>query len=251
MSFRDVFLSPHQDDVCFSLAATVLARRGGQLVNIYTQSEYSLAPVPVFENKEARTTYITNIRTEEDRNFADACGLVRHDLLFKEPSFSGIHPLDVTGIQGDIDCLSGVLVGFLIGLHQTDGISKPSLFCPLGIGGHRNHLAVLAVIAKALPRLRRLYDVYFYEDLYYASNQSARNEGLSRAAAMLNGERLTRIVTPLSPDDFERKMSLVGAYSSQHRGQPRPSCFVPAAPDAGGPHEAFWALSPLNASSSE
>jgi hypothetical protein len=249
MSFTDVFLSPHQDDVCFSLAATALARRGGQLVNIYTQSEYSIAPVPVFENREARITYITNMRTEEDRKFAAAGNLVRHDLMFKEPGLSGIHPLDVTDIQVDIDCLSGVLVDFLIGLHQPDGINKPSLFCPMGIGGHRNHLAVLGVIAKALPRLRRLYDMYFYEDLYYASDQSARNEGLSRATAILNGERLARIVTPLSPEDFARKMSLVGTYSSQHRGQPQPSYFVPAAPDAGGPHEAFWSLSPSSASS--
>lgn len=248
MSFADVFLSPHQDDVCFSLASTVRARQGGQLVNIYTQSEYALAPVPVFENREARVTYITNMRTEEDRKFAAASNLARHDLMLKEPSFSGIHPLDLTDIRVDVDSLSGVLVDRLIGLHQKiDGVNKPSLFCPTGIGGHRNHLAVLMVVAGALPRLRRLYDMYFYEDLHYASNHSLRNEGLSRAAVILGGERLTRMVTPLSPEDFARKMSLVGAYSSQHRGQPRPAHFVPAAPDAGGPHEAFWSLSPSGA----
>lgn len=39
-----VFISPHYDDVCFSFAATALECQGGQLINVFTQSDCTVVP---------------------------------------------------------------------------------------------------------------------------------------------------------------------------------------------------------------
>jgi hypothetical protein len=239
-----VFISPHHDDVCFSLAGMVVTRRGGQLVNVFTQSDYAVVPMPFFEDRGKRIKYITDLRTAEDLAFAHACKLTRHDLMLEESSALGIHPFDLTGIGPDVELLDSVLIEYVVGLaRQLNASSNPTLYCPMGIGGHRNHVAVLLAVVKALPRLRNLYEICFYEDLHYASRGGHRNAGLSRFLRLLRAEKLNRRVLLLAPELFAKKMTLVQGYRSQHRRTVRTADFIPAAPDVHDPHEAVWVLS--------
>jgi hypothetical protein len=240
---KAVFISPHHDDVCFSMAATALLCQGGQLINVFTQSDYAVAQTPLFENRNERIRYVTSLRTREDQIFAEACNLTRHDLMLEEPSLIDIHPFDLTDSQIEAKRLDSILIDYVIGLSQVNIGNKSDLFCPMGIGGHRDHVSVLTAVVNALPRLRDSYNLYFYEDLHYASRGDCRNLGLLRFSRMLKGEQPTRRVLALTPELFIRKMKLVSIYSSQHEGQPRASDFIPAAKDIREPHEAVWALS--------
>ena len=164
--------------------------------------------------------------------------------MLKEPSLLGIHPFDLTGLQAEVERLDSVLIDYVIGLQQAKDGRKPILFCPMGIGGHRNHVSVLMAVAKALPRLRKLYDLYFFEDLHYASNENNRNAGLLRFSRMLKGYRVTRRIIALTPELLAQKMKLVGIYSSQCKGKPRALDYTPATTGIRQPHEAVWVLSP-------
>ena len=238
-----VFISPHHDDVCFSMAATALASQGGQLINVFTQSNYLVVPTPSFEKENERIRYITSLRAREDQIFADTCKLTRHDLMLEEPPLLGLHPFDLTGLQAEVERLDATLIDYVMGLRQTKSCNKPALFCPMGIGGHRNHVSVLMAVMNALPRLRELYDPYFYEDLHYASRGDYRSAGLLRFSRMLKGQRMARRANVLTPELFAQKMKLISIYFSQHGGKLQASDFIPATMHIREPHEAVWAPS--------
>ena len=242
MSATDIFLSPHHDDVCFSLAATVLARRGGELINLFTRSEHVAAKLALPADRRARVREVTRLRTEEDRAYAARSLLRRHDLMLAEPSLLGFHPFSTRELAREVEQLSGPLLELLERLRTREHPAGLTLFCPMGIGGHRNHLATLAAVAGNLPRIRQFCRVFLYEDLPYASKPAARTRGVASALRLLSDERLLRLVVPLSAQSFAEKMRVVGGYASQHAGPPAPAQFIPASPLARGPHEALWRL---------
>lgn len=239
---RAVFLSPHHDDVCYSLAGTVAAIGGGDLVDLFTRSTYVERAMPLPADPAARVEAVTRLRAAEDEAFAARCGLERHDLGLDEPGLRGRTSFDLRALRSEVERLSAPLLGLLERLAARDRSQRAMLFCPLGIGGHVNHVATLVAVAAALPRLSPSYRVYFYEDLHYASRADAREAGLERARRALRGAALVRRAVPLSPRRFADKLALVALYRSQHRGEPDPSRFTPAAPGAAGPHEAVWSF---------
>ena len=236
----NIYLSPHHDDICFSLAATVQRRRGGQLVNLFTRAEHVLARTRLPRNREARVREVTRLRTTEDQEFAAESSLTRHDLMLDEPALLGIHAFDTTNLDPEIKLLQGPLMELLQGFFLRQGPAGSALFCPMGIGGHRNHLSTLIAVAENLPRLKRSCRIFLYEDLPYASNPVARARGVARALKIMRGEPLARLILPLSSEAFTEKLRSVGLYASQHPGPPPASSFIPAAPDVTGPHEALW-----------
>lgn len=239
---RAVFLSPHHDDVCFSLAGSVVAMGGGDLVDLFTRSAYVERAMTLPADPAERVEAVTRLRTAEDEAFAARCGLERHDLGLDEPGLRGRTSFDLSALRPEVERLSAPLLALLERLAAREGSQRAMLFCPLGIGGHVNHVATLVAVAAALPRLTPRYRVYFYEDLHYASRAGARETGLERARRALRGAALARRAVPLSPRRFADKMALVALYRSQHRGEPDPSRFTPAAPGAAGPHEAVWSF---------
>ena len=100
-----IFLSPHNDDVCFSLAG-LAERTGGDLVSIFTLSEYVASPIPLPTDRARRMAAITALRREEDTRFAQAAGLVRHDLALAEPPVTGLGPFEHTRIGEEVSLLS-------------------------------------------------------------------------------------------------------------------------------------------------
>ena len=225
------------------MAATALVCRGGYLVNVFTQSDYAVVPIPFFEEKSERIKYITGLRDKEDQLFAEACNLTRHDLKQETPGLLDIHSFDLTNLHVEAERLESTLIDHIISIGLANIRNKPVLYCPMGIGGHRNHVSVLLAVLKARPRLHELYEICFYEDLHYASWGNNRNAGLSRFLGLIKGERLTRKALVLAPELFARKMNLVGIYFSQHGGNLRAENYVPAATDIGKPHESVWVLS--------
>ncbi len=237
---RDVYLSPHHDDVCFSLAARVAAGRGGDLVNMYTRSRSVAAHLALPADRDSRERAVTRLRDAEDRQFADLSALTRHDLGLIDPPARGVRPFDTGHIRADVAELSRPLRDLLSTIRAREPGRPLRLFCPMAIGAHRNHLATLLAVRENLAWLSGFCHVLLYEDLPYASDSVQRQAGVRRAMTLFEGRFRERIALKLSEASFSQKMERVAIYASQHAGVPDPVRFSPSASRVQGPHEAWW-----------
>jgi hypothetical protein len=238
-----IYLSPHHDDVCFSIGS-LACRLGGDLVNLFTRSCYVAVDMELPSDQAARVEVISQLRREEDCRFTEAVGLVRHDLGLWEPVLMGRGPFDVGGLEVEVGALTARLLPFILSTLPREGDpSTASLYCPMGIGGHRNHVSTLLTVRNAFDTLRRRCTVFLYEDLHYASNPRARQDGVRRATRLFAGTRFSPIVMPIAPLDSARKMQLISLYASQHPRAPQVGDFIPASGLAHGPHEIIWKIS--------
>ncbi len=229
-----IYLSPHHDDVCFSLGH--LARRqGGHVVNIFTRSAYTA------RGAETRIDAVTALRLAEDQAFIQAAGLSRHDLFLEEPSLIGHAPFDLTNLKAAVARTTERLLPFLLDLLPATGDPRDvHLYCPAGIGGHRDHVSTLLAVAHAHERLRERCTLHLYEDLHYASRAAARDSGLQEAARAFAGLMLSATAHFMSEADAARKMQLIGLYASQHDRPPAAKDFTPASNLTTAMHEMVW-----------
>jgi hypothetical protein len=225
-------LSPHYDDICFSLGMTAKTGDGGHLVNIFTQCNYTAAPGP------SSTDEVTKIRDTEDSRFAAQCKLTRHALGLPEATVLGLNPFDLENIQQEVERLEKPLTDLIFAIAEE--APETEIYCPLAVGRHRNHISVFLTIIKAYGALRKKSRIFFYEDLPYASHPGARDEALKRLAYYFPPSNLARHVHQLTHSEFDEKIELVSLYKSQHSGPAAANRFIPADPQAPFPHEAFW-----------
>jgi LmbE family N-acetylglucosaminyl deacetylase len=227
-------LSPHFDDACFSLGGFLLSLRSGELVNVFTQGDHLARRWAARGQQD-----VYAIRDAEDAAFAKMCGLCRSDLGCEEPSLRGRRPGGLDGLADDIAQIQDAVLAHLDKRARDFAPGeKGVLLAPLGAGRHVNHRAVAQVVAEALPRLCRAWEVYFYEDLPYASAWFGRRAALSR---MRRQVRLKRRLALLPA--WAVKKRLLALYPSQLEGEPRKARFRPSAwPFA--PHEALWEAEP-------
>jgi hypothetical protein len=235
---RAVFLSPHHDDICFSVACIALRQTSRALVNIFTRSEYVAKGIPLPTERDERIAFITGLRTAEDERFAAVGGLTRHDLKLSEPGVRGFASFDSRDLDSEVGHVEFALQLFF---DNAAGVRQQSaLFCPMGIGGHRDHLLTLLAVKAMMPLLQNRFDVFLYEDLHYSSVSSVRQAGIGRAMATMSGFNLSRIRYSLSRDLFAQKLELIALYDSQFKSSIRPEDFIPADNEAPTPHEAVW-----------
>jgi len=238
---RDVFLSPHSDDVCFSLACFAHRRQAGRLLNVFSISPYT---TDRRLQQADRTRAVTRQRCAEDALFAEACGLTLESLEFKDAMARNEHPFDARqsgGISRTIEeKVLASLVGPMLGMKKS---RKPWLFVPIGIGGHLDHVAVLMVILRYMRLLAKSYRIAFYEDLYYASHSASREKAISELNASLKAQQLIRLHLSLELEMQTLKLQMVHLYASQlTENLTTIKAFTPAYNEQSMPHEALWVL---------
>lgn len=240
-SVDDVFLSPHSDDVCFSLGVQAATRRRGTLLTVFPVSAYSAATP---QGDPAHSAAVTLRRLEEDAAFARAAGLQACCLPFKDSLMRGqapFNPRPAAELAGHIEArLFQSLMGPMIGRRSG---RPPWLFCPAAVGGHVDHLAVLLAVLKHRSLLGRHYRLAFYEDLHYASDPVRRERGLANLQHLLGDARLHRVAWPLDAAQQAAKLRLVRLHASQPTPQINTlAAYTPALGSGGAPHEAAWVL---------
>lgn len=228
---HSIYLSPHYDDIAFSLGAWVAARPGGRLVNFFTRTGYVAGQPTDYWPDAATIERVTALRREEDTAFSSRYQLERLDLDLEEPPVQQRTPWDLAGLADDIEQVRAPLTRLLGSLPAA-----AQIFCPAGIGGHVNHLAVRAVVVELLPELGA-HSVRFYEDLPYASARRARRRGITDLRAALGGRRLDRQAW----GSGLQKLEAVNCYPSQLPKRPTSlRRFSPRATWPFGTHEAVW-----------
>jgi LmbE family N-acetylglucosaminyl deacetylase len=234
----DVYLAPHPDDVCFSVGALASERGKGTLVTVFPVTPYRATRQG---GGPEGLRAVTCLRMAEDRAFATACGLEPAILPLPDAAARGVAPFDA----GDAEALSRrierplmrALMGPTLGRRPEP---RPWLFCPAGIGGHVDHLAVLACALRHVPLLQRHYRIAFYEDLHYARDAAVRERGLALLASRCQ-RALVRLAHPMDGAAQARKMALVHLYGSQLTPDLAAiGAFTPAFGPQPRPHEAIW-----------
>jgi hypothetical protein len=231
-----LYLSPHYDDITFSLGALALTLGRGRIVNLFTRDAYAPRHGIRWATDGPTVARAVALRAAEDARFAAACGLVRADLGLDSAALRGRGSRDLAGVPDDRRQLAGPLGALLA---RTTAAAPPgALFVPAGIGGHSNHVATMAYIADARHALAGRWRLFFYEDLPYAASAAARRQGLLRLLDRMPGTRPVRHVLPL---DAGAKLPLINLYASQFTEDVADLArFSPAAPRPGVPHEAVW-----------
>ncbi len=238
----DVYLSPHSDDICFSLGALVSKRQAGTLLIVYSISQYHPEPA---DRPVLPPDIVTRTRIAEDHAFAAACGLDVRFLDFEDAAFMGRRVVDLTWAGENAKRIEATLMRALLQLASKRIPGERSwLFCPSGIGAHVDHVAISSVVARNLGQLAALYRIGFYEDLPYASDPKKRSEGLARLVEQLRGHTLRRLSLPIG-DAVGRKLALIGLYRSQCGMHASAERFTPAAETESTPHEAIWIHEPI------
>jgi len=240
----NVYVSPHNDDVCFSLGA-LASQQGGELVSVFTVSDYVAAATPLPRDRSERIAAVTALRRREDESFAAAAGLDRHDLGLAEAPVRGRAPFDASSLERDVEDVGACLVPFLWTLLPAGSDpTTSSVYCPMGIGAHRDHLCVLAAVRRAFKILQRRCALYLYEDLHYASAPDVRGAGLARARRLFADAELTPCVVRLDSRAAALKLQWIALYASQHAHVPRSADYVPASGSEPEPHEMIWRVAP-------
>jgi len=174
-------LSPHFDDAALSCAdharVWLAARRDVLVMNVFT-SAGDAHPFPAFmaanlsaAGVNTATQYI-DLRRAEDRRCLLALGLKARDLGFSDAGFRG------RGGQADYDSLSDLRSGRLGPrerrlvddmLDALADLGKAELvLCPMGLGGHVDHLIARAACERLVAPGRLAY----YADMPYARSPS-------------------------------------------------------------------------------
>ncbi|NTV97039.1 MAG: hypothetical protein HGA75_16770 [Thiobacillus sp.] len=244
-----IYLSPHHDDVCFSLGWTALNGPGGHLVNLCSRSNYTVRGPCAGHRPKGITRllcgstlvagWISRRRAQEDAAFARRCRLARHDLGLADARLAGRSLWHWHDLDQEADTLASHLLEWLA---RLDGPRPDALYCPMGIGGHRDHVATAMAVVRRHAELGRHFRLFFYEELHYASDARKRTEGLARFRALVGHQAMRRHAVALTPGQFAEKLSLVALYTSQHASLPVPEAYMPAGSETPGPHEAFWEL---------
>ena len=237
-SGRNIFLSPHFDDICFSLGALVNRVRSGLLVNIFTHGNFvaprgdGAAPLTPAE--------VRAIRSSEDSRFAEAVGLAFVDLGLEEPSLRGRGSRDLRGLADDLGQALEPVHALLASEFESASGQAVNIFCPAGIGNHVNHVVMMKLMTAQLDRLKEDARVFFYEDLPYSASAGARRRGLSRLIASAPGYKAVRIVSDIA-EQTEQKLRLMGCYPTQIHPFPKDlRRFSLSTRAFAAPHEALW-----------
>jgi len=233
---HNVYLSPHLDDAAFSLGSLIASEPGGTLVNVFTRSAHVAGRDLTRPAEVAETDRVSALRLEEDRAFSERLGLARTDLGQEEPMLRGRHAF---GKDNNSDSVALITPALFAALDAAVATGAGRIFCPAGIGRHRDHLAVRTVVLDWCRRREPLIEIWFYEDLPYASKVRARWRGLLDLRHAVGPHRLRRRPWLAGAD----KLDSINAYPSQHdtpvTGLRR---FSPAALWPIGPHEAAWQM---------
>lgn len=201
-------LSPHCDDIAYSLAGRLLsgAERGPgvRLLTIFSQSRF--APYAPTLNTQAQ---ISSWRQAEEARFCAALHLAHECLDLAEAPLRGYPDVDSLFIVDGVIPDDPALEHLEQQLRQRLAQARPArVYAPLGVGGHIDHLitrrAAQRVFADICPLL-------LYEDLPYAGELSAG--ALARQLAR-TARGLRPLLTPLA-DWLPEKLRLLAGYASQ------------------------------------
>ncbi len=165
---RVLLLSPHPDDIAWSLGATTtrLHAAGAELFALTFFGETRYAP----GHPAHGSTAVTEVREAEERAWAGWAGVRLHRHLLPDASLRGYDDDTEMGAEPEADMVAAVRERLRAELLAVE----PALIvAPLAIGGHVDHSAV----RHAVSSMTFDTGLVWYEDLPYAEGRGSVHTG--------------------------------------------------------------------------
>lgn len=165
MPTRALLLSPHPDDLAWSLGGTVARLRdaGVELFGLTFFGDTRYAP----GDPSHGTAAAPAVRAREEDAWAAWAGVRLHRSSLPDASLRGYDDDTEMGPEPEPDIVAAVAAELKAGLARV----RPALvFAPLAVGGHVDHSAV----RRAADGIDRSTAVLWYEDLPYAEGTQER-----------------------------------------------------------------------------
>jgi LmbE family N-acetylglucosaminyl deacetylase len=205
----NIFISPHFDDICFSLSGFLIKNPGGIIVNVFSKTAYMARSYIVskyfdifgYSNREIEK--ISYLRNEEDKKFIEIFNLSSINLGFEDSSISNSYSFEIKLL----DCLITIISHF--------EKEKIKLFFPMGVGGHSDHVAIYDFILKHLDLLSSLGEINFYFELPYSSKQVDILDRYAIIKKDFKKKILLENKIIIEPLLMQKKIELAKIYKSQ------------------------------------
>lgn len=195
----DLLLSPHPDDIVFSAYSAITESETKKLAIIFFNiSNFTrLRFVP--------KSLVTFVRTSEDYLILASLQVHSKHLFLED-----------TSIAHKAKARPEYLSNFVIHFCKPKGTPK-RIFCPMGIGGHTDHLVVRRIATDVWMHWDRRPTLFFYEDLPYAKRcQNLDNEiSIRRQEIEKICGSTTLHIFPMTPTGMQKKIFMSRAYLSQ------------------------------------
>ena len=203
------FLSPHADDISLSVGGILLkgiVKGPRNLVSVFTKGLY----LKYFDHKKRYLVEeATAIRESEDVLYCDQISATYNSINLKDATLRKYDDFDSIFTQKSSTCdpyyqsVEGALQKFILQLDEPF-----TLWCPLGIGNHIDHILLRDVI-REIPIPEE--NIIYYEDLPYAADYD-QSELNSFCKTTIKG--YTSLIVDITKV-FEKKLSLLKLYKSQ------------------------------------
>ena len=191
-----LFLSPHPDDLVYSTFSTLMESAGfGTAIVFFNVSRFTKRGLlPKF--------LVTPMRTLED---ALILARLRIETTFLWMEDSSCRPdfIDQELVNSKLDSFRGTYV---------------SIYCPLGVSGHIDHLAVRSAGVNLWLKSGKRSRICFYEDLPYAARMKDVDVEVETRVRELTGTcgRLVVLYRPMNSDGVRRKLFFGSRYLTQN-----------------------------------
>jgi LmbE family N-acetylglucosaminyl deacetylase len=232
----ELYMSPHPDDICYSCYGKVhkgeRSHRGSQgssrlIVTVFSQSRCCNGHLG--EELKQNVDDITKIRKDEDEAFASSVGCKLIQLGLSDSSardeFSRREELHIESKAEQAKAVKQHPTYAKVENALTDILRwavkcKATIYMPLGIGCHIDHLMTRVATESILEDIRREsvtsrlpVQVNYFEDLPYATYQS--NETIDRMTATVTGAKATEQLVTLDQLAWSQKRRAVEGYATQ------------------------------------
>lgn len=202
---QDIYLSPHYDDIAFSLSSFI--KPNSLLINVFTISNYIEN-----QNYNSKNISVSTIRENEEKLFTSLNNLNFVKLCFFDRGIQG-NPFSFYHDVLNDDVLEKTLISQITSLIVTN--QKPTLYCPLGVGKHYNHLQVFNIIQKNYEELLKNFEIKFYAEspyLSYKNNLENRKRNLKQ---WFSEQNIKEYKKELNSAQIKQKIKNLMCYKSQ------------------------------------
>lgn len=173
-----LLLSPHPDDVAYSVGGIVALAAGIadlSMLTVFGRSAWALSADLRLQGVDA----VTRTRADENRAYCGLRGITYHALEFGDSSCQGYDEAGEMSADPANDPRTGTVQAAVNA--RVAALAPDIVLAPAAIGGHIDH-RIVAEAARQLDGVR----VLFYEDLPYAAWQTLQAIEQTLAASELS-----------------------------------------------------------------